>query len=161
MSYQHDSDGPDLTSGFFTARKLAAAAIFFIIGLSIYIGIRIIRSDKVRLDDAISISKLELKYSPYNYSFESSGDVLTVNLWKQDTVPVAKKAAEGDPEASADWGNLKDNVLQYANAIDSNLFVQDVKGITVIVQLVNESNHDKKLLVYKNCSLVYDVTKGG
>ena len=97
----------------------------------------------------------------YNYSFNNSDDVLTVNLWSSGLTATAKKASEGDLEAVKEWNATKDNVLQYAYAIDSDLFVEDIENITVLVQIVNENNHDRKLLVYKNSKLVYDVTKGG
>lgn len=161
MAYQHDPDGPVIDKGAFRARIIEVCGIVFIAGIIILIVIKVMHPESKKIDIAIDISKLELKSSPYNYSFESSEDVLKVNLWRPDTVPIAKKAAEGDSDASAEWRLLKDNVLKYANAIDSNLALQDVQEITLIVQLVNEANHDRQLLIYKNCTLIYDVTEGG
>lgn len=161
MSYQHDPDGPIIDKDAFKARVLEVCGILFISGIIIFIVMKVMRPESKRIDDAISLAKLELKYSPYNYSFNNSDDVLTVNLWSSGLTATAKKASEGDLEAVKEWNATKDNVLQYAYAIDSNLFVEDIENITVLVQIVNENNHERKLLVFKNSTLVYDVTEGG
>lgn len=160
MAYHSDPDGPVIDKGSFRARIIEVCGIVFVAGLIIFIVLKVMRPESKRKESAVDISKVELRYSPYFYSIDSSDDVLTVSLWESGLTAVSKKAYDGDSEALAEWNKTKYNVLQYANSIDANLILNDVEGMTVFVQVVNEDNHERKLLVFKNCKLVYDVTKG-
>lgn len=160
MAYQHDSDGPYVDKGGFRAKYIAKAGVYIAIVIIVYIAIRIVFTKSDRMELALDSIKYDLRKSPYFYSIDSSDDVLTVSLWESGLTAVSKKAYDGDSEAVAEWNKTKYNVLQYANSIDANLILNDVKGMTVFVQVVNEDNHERKLLVFKNCELVYDVTKG-
>lgn len=160
MAYHSDPDGPVIDKGSFRARIIEVCGIVFVAGLIIFIALKVMRPESKRKESAVDISKVELRYSPYFYSIDSSDDVLTVSLWESGLTAASKKAYDGDSEALAEWNKTKYNVLQYANAIDTNLILNDVEGMTVFVQVVNEDNHERKLLVFKNCELVYDVTKG-
>ena len=161
MAYQHDPDGPVIDKGALRARIFEVCGIILVTGIIVFIAIKIMRPNSKKIEDAEDLAKLELRYSPYFYSIDTSDDVMTVSLWESGLTATAIKASEGDPDAVEEWNKTRDNVLQYAYAIDSNLFIQDVEGITAIVQIVNESNHSRKLLVFKNSKLVYDVTEGG
>ena len=160
MAYHSDPDGPVIDKGALRARIIEVCGIVFVAGLIIFIVLKVMRPESKRKESAVDISKVELRYSPYFYSIDSSDDVLTVSLWESGLTAVSKKAYDGDSEAVAEWNKTKYNVLQYANSIDTNLILNDVEGMTVFVQVVNEDNHERKLLVFKNCELVYDVTKG-
>lgn len=160
MAYHSDPDGPVIDKGALRARIIEVCGIVFVAGLIIFIVLKVMRPESKRKESAVDISKVELRYSPYFYSIDSSDDVLTVSLWESGLTAASKKAYDGDSEALAEWNKTKYNVLQYANAIDTNLILNDVEGMTVFVQVVNEDNHERKLLVFKNCELVYDVTKG-
>jgi hypothetical protein len=160
MAYHSDPDGPVIDKGALRARIIEVCGIVFVAGLIIFIVLKVMRPESKRKESAVDISKVELRYSPYFYSIDSSDDVLTVSLWESGLTAASKKAYDGDSEAVAEWNKTKYNVLQYANAIDTNLILNDVEGMTVFVQVVNEDNHERKLLVFKNCELVYDVTKG-
>lgn len=160
MAYHSDPDGPVIDKGALRARIIEVCGIITISALIIFIILKIARPESKRKESAVDITKVELRYSPYFYSIDSSDDVLTVSLWESGLTAVSKKAYDGDSEALAEWNKTKYNVLQYANSIDANLILNDVEGMTVFVQVVNEDNHERKLLVFKNCELVYDVTKG-
>ena len=160
MAYRSDPDGPVIDKGALRARIIEVCGIVFVAGLIIFIVLKVMRPESKRKESAVDISKVELRYSPYFYSIDSSDDVLTVSLWESGLTAASKKAYDGDSEALAEWNKTKYNVLQYANSIDTNLILNDVEGMTVFVQVVNEDNHERKLLVFKNCELVYDVTKG-
>ena len=160
MAYHSDPDGPVIDKGALRARIIEVCGIVFVAGLIIFIVLKVMRPESKRKESAVDISKVELRYSPYFYSIDSSDDVLTVSLWESGLTAASKKAYDGDSEALAEWNKTKYNVLQYANSIDTNLILNDVEGMTVFVQVVNEDNHERKLLVFKNCELVYDVTKG-
>lgn len=160
MAYHSDPDGPVIDKGALRARIIEVCGIIAVSALIIFIVMKVMRPESKRKESAVDISKVELRYSPYFYSIDSSDDVLTVSLWEYGLTAASKKAYDGDSEALAEWNKTKYNVLQYANAIDTNLILNDVEGMTVFVQVVNEDNHERKLLVFKNCELVYDVTKG-
>lgn len=160
MAYHSDPDGPVIDKGALRARIIEVCGIIAISSFIIFIVLKVARPESKRKESAVDISKVELRYSPYFYSIDSSDDVLTVSLWESGLTAASKKAYDGDSEALAEWNKTKYNVLQYANAIDTNLILNDVEGMTVFVQVVNEDNHERKLLVFKNCELVYDVTKG-
>lgn len=160
MAYHSDPDGPVIDKGALRARIIEVCGIIAVSALIIFIVMKVMRPESKRKESAVDISKVELRYSPYFYSIDSSDDVLTVSLWESGLTAASKKAYDGDSEALAEWNKTKYNVLQYANAIDTNLILNDVEGMTVFVQVVNEDNHERKLLVFKNCELVYDVTKG-
>ena len=160
MAYHSDPDGPVIDKGALRARIIEVFGIIAVSALIIFIVMKVMRPESKRKESAVDISKVELRYSPYFYSIDSSDDVLTVSLWESGLTATSKKAYDGDSEAVAEWNKTKYNVLQYANAIDTNLILNDVEGMTVFVQVVNEDNHERKLLVFKNCELVYDVTKG-
>ena len=161
MAYQHDPDGPVVDKGGFRARIIEACGVIALSCIIIFIVTKVLRPESKRMEEALDLTKLELKHSPYNYSVDSSEDVITVSLWESGLTITAKKASEGDPEAVAEWNKTKDSVLQYAYSIESNLYIEDITDIPIIVQVVNESNHSRTLLVYKNSKLVYDVTEGG
>lgn len=160
MAYHSDPDGPVIDKGALRARIIEVCGIIAVSALIIFIVLKVARPESKRKESAVDISKVELRYSPYFYSIDSSDDVLTVSLWESGLTAASKKAYDGDSEALAEWNKTKYNVLQYANSIDTNLILNDVEGMTVFVQVVNEDNHERKLLVFKNCELVYDVTKG-
>ena len=160
MAYHSDPDGPVIDKGAFRARVIEVCGIVFVAGLIIFIVMKVMRPESKRKESAIDIARIELQYSPYFYSIDSSDDVITVSLWESGLTATAKKAYDGDSVSAAKWDKIKYNVLQYANTIDSNLIQNDVEGMTVFVQVVNEDNHDRKLLVFKNCEIVYDSTKG-
>ena len=160
MAYHSDPDGPVIDKGALRARIIEVCGIIAVSALIIFIVMKVMRPESKRKESAVDISKVELRYSPYFYSIDSSDDVLTVSLWESGLTATSKKAYDGDSEALAEWNKTKYNVLQYANAIDTNLILNDVESMTVFVQVVNEDNHERKLLVFKNCELVYDVTKG-
>ena len=160
MAYRSDPDGPVIDKGALRARIIEVCGIIAVSALIIFIVLKVARPESKRKESAVDISKVELRHSPYFYSIDSSDDVLTVNLWESGLTAASKKAYDGDSEAMAEWNKTKYNVLQYANSIDTNLILNDVEGMTVFVQVVNEDNHERKLLVFKNCELVYDVTKG-
>ena len=160
MAYRSDPDGPVIDKGALRARIIEVCGIIAVSAFIIFIVLKVARPESKRKESAVDITKVELRYSPYFYSIDSSDDVLTVSLWESGLTAASKKAYDGDSEAVAEWNKTKYNVLQYANSIDANLILNDVEGMTVFVQVVNEDNHERKLLVFKNCELVYDVTKG-
>ena len=159
MAYHSDPNGPIVDKGALRARIIEVCGIVFVVGLIIFIVLKFARPESKRKESAVDLAKVELRYSPYFYSIDDSGDALTVDLWEAGLTATSKKAYDGDAKSLAEWDKTKYNVLQYAYAIDSNLYLNDVEGLTVFVQVVNEDNHERKLLVFKNCELVYDVVE--
>jgi hypothetical protein len=157
MAYQHDPDGPVVDRGLFRAVSLAKAAVWFIIFAALSIGIYLIFPKSKRIDTAIDITRIELNYSPYNWSYENTDDALTISLWADGMTAKAKKAYSGNEEALKSWQKIKDNVNKYVHSIHVNLSLQEVEDITVTIKLLNDENRERSLLVYKNESLIYDI----
>ena len=160
MSYHGNSDGPYVDKG--ALRAMFIAGFLFVALVIAYFSITCSGPTyNDRLAAAESNIKLELHYSIYNYSYDNSDGVISLKIWNTGVVSTAKKAAEGDAEALKSWEQLKSATLHYSDYIFDELESHEITGLNVVVMLVNESNHDLKLLTYKNGALVYDVTEGG
>ena len=157
MAYRHDSDGPVIDKDLFKAKSIAKAGVWTAVCIIGLIAIWILFPKDKRIENVMDLVRLELKNSPYNYTQESTEEELIVSLWASGTTSKAKKAYNGDEEALQEWEKTKNNVLKYVYAIRQDLIIEEVEEITLTVMLVNEDNHARSLLVYKDGVLLYDV----
>ena len=158
MAYQHDPDGPVVDEGGFRARYIAKVAVYVVILVVLGFFIRLLFTKEDRLDTVKDLIRLELQYSPYNYTYDYSDDVLVVTLWSTDYALTAKKASTGDSEAQENWQKIKENFSKYAVAIHNTMILKDFPDVDVTVKLVNEINRDRNLLIYHAGEIVYEVT---
>ena len=164
MAYHSDPDGPVIDKGAFRARIIEVCGIVFLGGILIFILTKIFMPNEKKIDVALDITKLELRYSPYLYSITHTDDVVTVTLWGSGLAAESKKAFDGDPEQVIEWEKTKKNILEYIEKICLNLAVSDVENVELVVKLVNENNHDRVLLVFTGADITYDIvrdSKGG
>lgn len=157
MAYQHDPDGPVVDRGALRAFLLEKLGIIVLGGIVIFIIIKIFHNDTNKYEEALDLIKLDLRHSQYNYTIDDSDNALTIVLWSSGITSTAKKAYDGDFEALSGWGRIKDSVLTIIRSIETNFILCDVKDVTVTVHLVNEDNHDRTLLVFKDGVIVYDI----
>ena len=69
----------------------------------------------------------------------------------------------GDDDSIAAWGTTKEKMQYLSSVFYEKRYLADLPDTSVILKLVNEDNHARALLVYKDGILTYDVvndTKG-
>lgn len=159
MAYHSDPDGPVIDKGAFRARIIEVCGIVFLTFIIIFIVGKVLNRRSKRLESAIDSSKIDLQYSPYNYSINNTDDAITYTLWGEGCTSVSQKAYGGDPDSIIEWRKTKDNVLHYANEFDITFDVKDLKDIDITVKLVSENDHNLVLLVFKNTENVYDIVR--
>ncbi len=163
MAYQHDPDGPVVDKGAFRAFIIEKVGIVILGVIVIFIIIKVFSSEDNSLEGALDLIKIDLRHSRYNYTIDNSEKSFIVTIWESGTTTIAKKAYNGEKEALVDWGKVKDSVLDLTHTIEEDLIIANMKDISVTVILVNEDNHERSLLVFKDAVLKYDVvneTKG-
>jgi len=163
MAYQHDPDGPVVDKGAFRAFIIEKAGIIILGVIVIFIIIKVFSSGDNSYESALDLIKIDLRHSRYNYIIDNSEKSFTITIWEPGTTTIAKKAYNGEKEALVDWGKVKDGVLDLVHTIEEDLIIANMKDISVTVIFVNEDNHERSLLVFKDTVLKYDVvneTKG-
>jgi hypothetical protein len=159
MAYHSDPDGPVVDRGALRARILEVCGIVLLAFIVVFIIGKVRNRKSKRIESAINSSKIDLKYSPYNYSFSNSDDSVEVSLWGDGLTAVSRKAFDGDPESKVEWRKIKDNVLSYVNELDINFSLERVDDIEITVKLVGENDHSLVLLVFKNTENIYDIVR--
>lgn len=159
MAYQHDSDGPVVDKGGLRAAYIAYVAVGALLVFVVSAAIRHAFPDDKRLKIAVDITRIEISHSPYHYAFDTRENSLTVTLWEDGLSGTSLKAFNGEADSVAEWNKTKANVEEYLASIHQNLLIEDVQDVELVVKVVNESNRDRSLLVYKNWELVYDVVR--
>lgn len=159
MAYHSDPDGPVVDRGALRARILEICGIVLLAFIVVFAIGKVRNRKSKRIESAINSSKIDLKYSPYNYSFNNSDDSVEVSLWGDGLTAVSRKAFDGDPESKVEWRKIKDNVLSYVNELDINFSLERVDDIEITVKLVGENDHSLVLLVFKNTENIYDIVR--
>ena len=159
MAYQHDSDGPVVDKGAFRARIIEVCGVVALAFAIVFIVMKVAQPKSKKIESAIDSSKIDLQYSPYNYSISQTENSVTFTLWGDGLTAVSRKAFDGDSESVVEWRKVKDNIFHYANTIDINFDLKDIEDIDITVQLVGENNHSLVLLVFKNQKDIYDIVR--
>lgn len=159
MAYQHDPDGPVVDRGALRARILEVCGIILLAFIIVFIVVKVKNRKSKRMESAINSSKIDLQYSPYNYSISSTDEAVTFTLWGDGCTSASRKAYDGNPESVIEWRKIKDNVLSYANEIDITFNLKELKDIDITVKLVGENDRDLVLLVFKNSENIYDIVR--
>lgn len=157
MAYQHDPDGPVVDRGALRAFLLEKLGIIVLGGIVIFILIKIFHNDTDKYEEALDLIKLDLRHSQYNYTIDDSDKALTIVLWSSGITSIAKQAYNGDTAALSDWNKVKDSILGIIHTVENDFILCDIKDVSITVMLVNEDNHDRTLLVYKDNVIVYDI----
>lgn len=159
MAYQQNPDGPVVDKGAFRARILEVCGICLVGFIIVFLVIKLTNTKEKRIEKALSSIKIDLQYSPYNYKINNTEDSLTFILWGDGLTALSRKAYDGHYESQIEWRKTKDNILTYANGIDIELNIRDIKDMEVTVQLVGEDDHSLVLLVFKNLKDIYDIVR--
>lgn len=157
MAYQHDPDGPVVDKGALRAFILEKLGIILLGAIVLFILIKIFHTDSDKYEDALDLVKINLRHSQYNYSIEDSDKALAITLWSSGITSIAKQAYNGDTAALSDWSKVKDSILGIIHTVENDFILCDIKDVSLTVILVNEDNHNRALLVYKNDVIVYDI----
>ena len=117
-------------------------------------------ADEKRFNEALANMKqtLLVSSSGMRYSINAAGHTVYVKFWTDGMAAASKLAYDGNNEALANWTELKGSMLGLANAFHEQFILID--DAVIFLSLVNESNTDRDLLVFKNRELVYDVVTG-
>ena len=117
-------------------------------------------ADEKRFNEALANMKqtLLVSSSGMRYSINIAGHTVYVKFWTDGMAAASKLAYDGNNEALANWTELKGSMLGLANAFHEQFILID--DAVIFLSLVNESNTDRDLLVFKNRELVYDVVTG-
>lgn len=109
--------------------------------------------------DLIKISvETEILKETTKYSVISTQNGIEASIWETDNAKIAKKAADGDSDAQTKWNRTKEKMSYLATVIYDKRDTWDSPNTNITLKFVNESNHARNLLVYKNGELIYDVT---
>lgn len=157
MAYQHDPDGPVVDRGALRAHLIEKLGFILLGVVIIFIIIKIFSTDFKRREEALSLIRLDLRHCRFNYTLDESETVLSITLWDTGITTIAKKAYNGEQDALSEWNKVKDNVLDIVHTVEEDLLIKKIKDVSVIVYLVNEDNHDRSLLVYKDGVMAYDI----
>ena len=111
-------------------------------------------------NEALDKMKLNLlmNSSGMRYSIKTSGHTVYVKFWTDGMTAAAKSAYDGDSDAFDSWAELKKSMSDLAKAYYKEFILID--DAVIYLSLVNESNTDRDLLVFKDKELVYDVVTG-
>ena len=166
MAYQHNSDGPHADKGVFIAKCIAYIVVLAVIIFGTKLAISAIWGKDDSLDTIkLAIESEFLKDDILTYSVITSNNAIEVTYWNKGIVAVAAKADQGDDTAIKAWNIQKEKMQYMASVVNDKKYMFDnVDDITVVFKLINENNHARALLTYKNGILIYDVVqaeKGG
>ena len=166
MAYKPDSAEPRSDIKLFIT-KCIASIVFVALVIFIY---KVVIGSMWGENDSLDVVKVQieaefLKENILNYNVTADTKTINVTHWDKGMVPIAKKAAEGDAAAIKEWDLQKEKMQYMASVVNDKKYMFDnVDDVTVVFKLVNEDNHARSLLTYKNGVLTYDVvqsTNGG
>ena len=160
MAYQHDSDGPVVDKGAFRASFIAYFLGLVLIGVIFFIAVKWIFNDDDLMENAQIYMNAFLASNTLDYTVSHSENTMTVKLWYDGLTAGAKKAYEGDEESLKIWEDFKISTRDVAEQLLGQLRTL-APDADLVLMVVNENNHARSLLVYKNGQLSYDVVQEG
>lgn len=157
MAYKQDQEEARADKGLLIAKIVASIVVTIII----IVGFKIMFNTLWSSDDKMDLLKLqveaELLKETINYNVTSKDGALEVNLWDAGNVKTAKGATMGDDDSIAAWGTTKEKMQYLSSVFYEKRYLADLPDTSVVLKLVNEDNHARALLVYKDGILTYDV----
>ena len=160
MAYQHNADGPVVDKGSFRASFIAYFLGLVLIGVIFFIAVKWIFNDEDLMENAQIYMNALLASNTLDYTISHSENTMTVKLWYDGLTAGAKKAYEGDEASLESWETFKISTRDLAEQLFGQLRTL-VPDADLVLMVVNENNHARSLLVYKNGLLSYDVVQGG
>lgn len=113
--------------------------------------------DRVKL--YISSAKLVLNqyFDEDHYEIEKANDsVITVNVWQEGVVQEATMAKLGNDKYLKEWEKVKEIFKSTSKDFSEAKTTMELDDYIVMLNLVNDENHDNMLLGYANGVLIYD-----
>lgn len=157
MAYKQDQEEARADKGTVIAKAIAS----IIVAILIFIGVKMLYNHLWNSDDKMDLLKLqveaELLKETVNYHITTKDGAMEVSLWDAGNVKTAKAAYTGDADSMQVWGITKEKLQYLSSVLYDKRFIADLPDTSVILKLVNEDNHARALLVYKDGILTYDV----
>lgn len=121
------------------------------------------REFRINLFLAILKASLNDNIGKGNYKIErdnasSGSEVITVSMWYEGLTLGTLYAKEGDYSAKAQWETMKESVSSFAKKIYSGLEEHEIENTHLLLNILNDVNHDYILLSYMDGVLIYDAT---
>ncbi len=110
--------------------------------------------DKSRIDDAIAYADSVLSENFADcYEISCEDDVININIWQDGVAANAILASAGNTSSANAWEIIK----SASQSISSSVYKKvDGTNAHVVVNILNNQNHDNTLLTYMDGSLAYD-----
>ena len=113
--------------------------------------------EEKQFQEAVNTMKLNylMNSGKMHYSFETSGHTVRIKMWVDGFGAASKLAAQGDSDAFDGWVETKKSMYELSKEIYKVFILVD--DAVVYLNIVNDLNTDRDLLVFRNRELVYDV----
>lgn len=92
-------------------------------------------------------------------SNESGSEMITISVWKEGLAMGSYYAKEGMYSAQTSWETMKESVSALAKGLYSKLEEQEIENAHLLLNVLNDANHDNILLAYIDGILTYDATR--
>lgn len=116
-------------------------------------------SEEDRIQLYITTAKIVLNqyFDEEHYEIKKSNDsVITVSVWQEGVVQEATMAKLGNDKYLKDWEEIKEIFKGTSKDFSEAKTTMGLENYIVMLNLVNDENHDNMLLSYANGTLIYD-----
>ena len=96
-------------------------------------------------------------FDNYDVDYDDSG--ITINIWEDGIAAGATMAAYGDETMQESWNELSDNMEGLCSSVSDSIEAFGIEGIPVMINVVNDANHDNVLLSVLNGVVIYDAVQ--
>lgn len=113
---------------------------------------------QVSMDALSSMIKATLDQNFAGNSVSIEGNTVTVNLWNDGVVAALQAIqADGGGADHPDWVALKDGMSTLSSSIQALIDTCGYPDVNLIINVLNDQNHDNTLLSLLEGQVVYDV----
>lgn len=116
--------------------------------------------EEKQFQDALLVTKTNFleNHKKMHYSIDTNGHIVNIKMWMDGLTETSKRAYNGDNKSWDEWVIIKDSMSELAHSLYKEFILVD--DAVIYLRIVNESNTDRDLLVYKDKYMVYDVVTG-
>lgn len=115
--------------------------------------------NKLTVEDIVAIYKLSLGQNfnddGQGYEVKQDGDIIQINVWGEG-VSEGAVLAKANSEAKASWDGMVENFKSSSKSFQSVLDENGHSDVTAMVNVVNDKNHDRIILIVSNGVVLYD-----
>lgn len=107
-------------------------------------------------ESVASLIELSIKQGFDNYTVDTQGDTIVVNVWQDGIAMGAASAQYGDSSAQSAWETMKDSAVEMSNSFKELARTAGRDDITVVMNVINGQNQDNTLLTVIDGTVTYD-----